>query len=393
MRLTKRKIDALAFDPDGPSQQIEWDDRTPNFGVRVYKSGAKSFVIRYRTEHGQRRYMTIGKYGRMTLQQAQAKALARFVEIDDGNDPVAKKRQANAETVAELVDVFIEKHSKPRRPGSWQEDERRLGAHIKPRWGSRPAQSITRRDLSDLHRELGAGAQVEANRVIETVRAMYSFAADEGMVEDGFNPARRVNLFVEKTRDRWLRPDEIEPMGAAIDALKNIYLRHYYWLLLLTAARRTELLQARWEHVDLVRRELFLPDTKNGTDHIVPLSTVAIALFEEIPRQPGNPWVFCSRVKGRHLRDVNTTWRAVRSKAGLDDVILHDFRRTAGSWLAQSGYSLLVIQKLLNHTIAGATAIYARMSADAVRDAVEDYAQKLMAAKSGDVTAIFAERR
>lgn len=394
MRLTKRKIESLEYDPNGPAQQIEWDDRLPNFGLRLYKSGAKSFVIRYRNDHGRRRYKTVGRFGRMTLQQARSKALELFVEVDDGQDPVAKERRTNADTVAELVDAFIEKHCKVRRKGSWEEDDRRLRAHVVDRWKARRPESLTRRDLSELHREIGEAGQVEANRVIQVVRAMFGFAADEGIVEDGFNPARRVNLFEEKSRDRWLRPHEIKPMSDALDKLvNNIYLRNYYWLLLLTATRRNELLETRWEHVDLDRRGLHLFDTKNGSDHTVPLSTPAVTLFEELPRLEDNPFVFCSRIRGRHLVEVNQTWRRVRKEAGLDGVVPHDFRRTAASWIAQSGYSMLVVQELLNHKVQGATARYARMRPGAVREAVEDFGRKVMAAKvdnSADVVSLFA---
>ena len=167
-------------------------------------------------------------------------------------------------------------------------------------------------------------------------------------------------------------------------------MRNYYWLLLLTATRRNELLEAKWDHVDLERRELFLPDTKNGTDHTVPLSDAAFQRLVNLPRQAGNPWVFCGRKEGDRIKEVNARWRKVRDEAGLDDVVLHDFRRTAASWLAQAGYSELVIKKLLNHTVRGPTSIYARMDPGAVREAVEDYGRRVMAAARGDETEVVA---
>ena len=93
MRLTKKRIESLVYDPDGPSQQIEWDDRVENFGVRIYESGTKSFVIRYRNEHGRRRYMTLGKFGVLTLQQARKLALDKFFEIRQGS-PTRSRRNA-----------------------------------------------------------------------------------------------------------------------------------------------------------------------------------------------------------------------------------------------------------------------------------------------------------
>ena len=116
MRLTKRKIESLEFDPDGPSQQVEWDDRLPNFGVRINPGGSKSFIIRYRNEHRCRRLLTIGRFGRMTLQQAHIKAMEKFAEVDDGADPVARKlEKRNAETVDEFADAYVDNYAKARK--------------------------------------------------------------------------------------------------------------------------------------------------------------------------------------------------------------------------------------------------------------------------------------
>ncbi|MFB6263634.1 MAG: integrase arm-type DNA-binding domain-containing protein, partial [Bradymonadaceae bacterium] len=188
MNLTKKRIEKLEFDQDGPSQQIEWDDRLNGFGIRLNPGGSKAFVVRYRNEHGRLRYYTIGRFGRMTVQQARSEALQLFAEVDGGGDPVEEERRTVADSVEELVDTYIEKHAKPRRK-TWEEDERRLDKHVVERWGGRPPESLTRRDISELHREIGQSAQVEANRVVETIRTMFNFAQDEGIVEEGFNPA------------------------------------------------------------------------------------------------------------------------------------------------------------------------------------------------------------
>ena len=383
MHLTKRKIESLEYDPDGPSKQVVYDDRLPNFGVRLNPGGSKSFVIRYRNEHGRHRDLTLGRFGRMTLQQGRIKAMEKFAEIDAGADPIAERNRANADTIDELVDAFIEKHCKPRRK-TWKTDKRRFELHVLPHWKGWNVQGINRGDVSELHRTIGEDTPTEANRVVETIRTMFNFAQREGIVPDGFNPAKHVNKYEEKSRDRWLEPSEIQALAGALADVDNPYLRNYYWLLLLTATRRNELLETKWEHVDLDERNLELLDTKNGTDHTVPLSPPAVQLFNELPRQHGNPWVFCGRVDGDRIKEVNRQWRRIRKRAGLEDVVLHDFRRTAASWLAQSGYSELVIKQFLNHTVDGVTGIYARLRPEAVRGAVEEYGRQVMAARAGD---------
>jgi len=381
MNLTKRRIEALEYDPDGPSQQIEYDDRLKGFGVRLNPGGSKAFVIRYRNEHGQTRYMTLGRFGRMTVQQARSKAMEKFVEIDAGADPAGQRDHPEAETVEALVSTYLEKYAKVHRESTWQEDKRRLTKHLVSRWGTREPESLTRSDLSALHRDIGESAQVEANRVIETARTMFNFAQDEGIVEDGFNPAEKVKRYKEGSRQRWLREDEIPALADALDGEDNPFFRDYFWLVLLTATRRGEMLDAKWEHVSIEREELFLPNTKNGTDHTVPLSTPALQILRDLPRLEGNPYVFPSpRVEGQPITNINKVWRRVRKRAGLEDVWIHDFRRTAASWLAQAGYSELIIKNLLNHTVKGPTGIYARMKTEDLREAVEDYGRKIMRA-------------
>lgn len=138
------------------------------------------------------------------------------------------------------------------------------------------------------------------------------------------------------------------------------------------------------------RREMYLPDTKNGSDHTVPLTDQTFQRFANLPHQDDNPWVFCSPVKGQRIQEVNQRWREIGEEAGLEDVVLHDFPRTAASWLARAGDSELVIKRLLDDTLQGATSIYARMDPGAVREAVQNYGRRLMAAARGDENEVVA---
>ena len=150
------------------------------------------------------------------------------------------------------------------------------------------------------------------------------------------------------------------------------------WLYLLTGVRKTELLKARWEDIDLVRCELRLPETKAGRIHYVPLSPPAVALLERMPREEGNPYLLPStKVPGHHLVNIEKPWRRVRKAAGVEDVRLHDLRRTVGSWLAQAGNSLPLIGRVLGHTNASTTQIYARLGDDPARKALEKHGQMI----------------
>lgn len=127
-------------------------------------------------------------------------------------------------------------------------------------------------------------------------------------------------------------------------------------------------------------------ETKNGRTHYLPLSGPAISIFNKIPRLEGNPYVLPGKLEGQHLANIEKIWFRVREKAGLysEDknkvVRLHDLRRTLGSWLAQSGNSLHLIGRVLNHSSQSTTAIYARFARDHVRGALDRHAESLMVA-------------
>ncbi len=161
---------------------------------------------------------------------------------------------------------------------------------------------------------------------------------------------------------------------------ENLRLRAAFWLYLLLGVRKSELLGARWEDVDFGRAELRIPETKAGRAHSVPLGPAALAILRELPREGDNPFLFPGRKPGSPLQNIDGAWRRIRARAGVEDVRIHDLRRTVGSWLAQAGSSLLVVQKALNHSTYQAALVYARMSEDPVRRALEEHERRVLVA-------------
>lgn len=209
---------------------------------------------------------------------------------------------------------------------------------------------------------------------------MFELARRWGFLpETAANPARSIDKFKEHKRDRWVTPEELPRLAAAIAQDPNLYVRAAVWLYLLTGVRKTELLKTRWDDVDVVRCQLRLGETKAGRIHYVPLSLPALALLRALPRQEGNLYLLPGAKPGRHLVNIEKPWRRVRTTAGVEDVRLHDLRRTVGSWLAQAGNSLPLIGRVLNHTDPKTTAIYARLGDDPARQALADHAQRITA--------------
>lgn len=385
-RLTKRLIDAMQYRGAGNRRDVRWDDELSGFGVRVYPTGKKAFVLSYRV-HGRKRLMTLGAYGVLTLDEARRKARAHLVAVEDGRDPLdVKKRQAAGETVRDLCQAYIERYAKVHKR-TWQDDERRLAGRIVPAWGGLKASSLSKADVAALHSKIGREHPYEANRVVELLSKMFELARTWSFVpEDHPNPARGIDRFREHKRDRWVTADELPKLAQAIDAAGNVYVRAALWLYLLTGVRKSELLRAKWADVDWDRKELRLPETKAGRVHYVPISAPAQAILKQIPQVEGNPYILPSarRRRGKpadepgHLVNISKPWRAIRAEAGVIDVRLHDLRRTVGSWLAQAGSSLHLIGRVLNHSSSATTSIYARFGQDHVRDALEAHAKRIL---------------
>ena len=380
MALTKRQIDSFTY--AGSGKDIRWDDQPSGFGVRIYRSGKKSFVVQYR-KPGQRssRFTTLGQYGVLTLDQARKKARRFLVDVGDGADPLDGRPPTNT-TIKQFAKTYVQDYAK-RAKKTWREDERRLEKHIVPTLGSHSLIDVQRPDVARLHQKLGQRTPIEANRVLALVSHLFTKAEEWGYVPAGHpNPARGVQKNKEKARDRWLKESEVRRLMEAVSEELDPYVKAAILLYLLTGLRKNELLAARWVDVDLERQELRLPDTKSGRPHVIHLSPEATHVFRGLPRQQDCPSVFPGRFD-KHRKDIKGQWERVRQKAGLEDVRLHDLRRTVGSWLAQQGTPIQVIGKILNHSHPAVTAVYARLA-----DEQSKQAMNVLGEKMGEVLAL-----
>jgi integrase len=153
-------------------------------------------------------------------------------------------------------------------------------------------------------------------------------------------------------------------------------------LLILTGARKSEILGARWEWIDIARGYLHLPDSKTG-EKLVPLGAPALAVIAAQPRVQGNPYLLPSVKKDMHYVGLPKAWERIRARAGLDDVRLHDLRHAFASVGASGGDSLLVIGALLGHRDAKTTQRYAHLQDDPVRAAANRISGTIAAAMAG----------
>lgn len=380
MGLTKTAIDRAEHDPDGPRWQWLKDDTIPGFGVRLLPSGRKVFTLRYRTVKGRQRLLTLGAFGALTVSQARKKARRELGKVLDGEDPVAERKKARqGKTFTEFCDTYLKRMEKRWAAKTRREYERRMDKHLRPAFGAAHLEDVTRAQVSNLLERIAEGSgPVESNRVHELIRAMFNRAASWGFLpEDRPNPARSIERFKETSRERWLKPDEVENLMEAVRTESDPYFRAFVPLLLLTGLRKTELLRAEWDHVDFDRGEILLPQTKSGKIQTRKLSGPALEILRFLPREEGSPYLFPGRRKGAHRKDYRNEWNRVREAAELTNITMHDLRRTAGSYMAQAGVPLQVIGDVLGHQHPSITKVYARLSEENEREALETLGDKL----------------
>jgi integrase len=390
VKLTKRTVEALTYQGTNNGACYVWDLELKGFGVRVFPTGRKAFLVTYRAGT-RKRFLTLGTFGKdVTAEEARKLAKAALGDAVRGADPAEiRAHERQGESIRDLCDAYMERHGNAKKSAS--EDLRRIKTHVLPAWGRLKVRDIKRPDVASLHAKIGKRGPYEANRVLALLAKMFELARRWGFVPEGHpNPARDIDRFHEVKRDRWVTPEELPRLAQAINEEANESARFALWLYLLTGARKSELLTARWEHVDWTRAELKLPDTKAGRVHYLPLSAPAVALLREIPRVEGNPFILPGKLAGAHLVNISKPWNRVRTSAGVEDVRLHDLRRTVGSWLAQAGNSLHLIGRVLNHSNQSTTAVYARFGEDSVRAALEQHGARIMGAagltKTAEVT-------
>jgi integrase len=372
LRLTDRTVRGLP----GPatSNRIYYDDLVKGFGCRVTAAGARAFVLNYRRKaDGLERRYTIGSFPEWTVLRARETAKALKRDIDGGADPVGKQRETRAAaTVADLCARFLEDYV-PRKSSATQRDYRQqIAVDILPALGRLKVAAVSLADVDGWHRRISKRAPTHANRALAVLSKMLSMAIVWGLRDT--NPCRGIERNQENKRQRYLTGPELTRVTDALAELRDQGAANVIRLLLLTGARRGELLAARWADIDIEAGVWTKPGatTKQRTMHRVPLSEAACRLLAEMRKQAGaGEWVFPAPRRFGHRTELNDAWRALRKAAGIPGVRLHDCRHSFASILASQGLSLPIIGALLGHASPTTTARYAHLLDDPLRRATE----------------------
>ncbi len=367
--ISRRTVEALAAEKD----TVFWDRDQPGFGIRVYASGAKVYVVQSRHK-GKSVRVTVGRHGVISAHEARGRAARIVNRIKAGEEPVPEPlpvELAGGATVADLAERYMEQHVAAHCKDSTAEGIRQLlDKHVLPEFGKLPLVAVKRERVATFHARLG-GVPHAANRAVALMSRMYGMAADWEMVPDGINPCRAIVRHREFKRERFLTDTEFRRLGEALAEAPvkggvSVHAVAAIRLLMLTGCRKSEILSLQWKDVDLEARELKLPDSKTGP-RAVPLSPPAVKVLEELPRVPGSPWVIPGQKPGARMTNLDGPWRVVRERAGIEKARIHDCRHSFASRALALGESLPAIAKLLGHSQIQTTARYAHLARESVR--------------------------
>ena len=375
------KLDALTC-PKGRRHHRAMDSKVQGLGIRVRPSGAKTFVFYRRlpdNNESARKIIefTIGKYGDVSIEQARLKATELNHLIGRGKDP--SLAEPAPPTYGEIFKRYIDEYASLHTV-TWKEIEKNHTRHF-TQFDKRPISKITREQVQSWVNSLAkTSGKYSANRNYTTLRAVFSWAIGQG-IYNGESPCIGISTFKPQARERFLQPgDEFKRFANALNAEPYPLISDFFWMCLFTGARVSNVMAMRWDEVNFDLQQWRIPRTKSGDSQTIPLTLNALEILRT--RKDADDfhpvWVFPSDRKGwktgdkGHIISPRKAFQRIVERAKIEDLRIHDLRRTAGSYMAIQNVSPTIIGKALGHRSMQSTAIYARLTQDPVRQALEN---------------------
>jgi integrase len=339
-------------------------------GLEVMPSGALSWRYRYRLNN-QLEKVVLGRYPDLSLKAAREIRDEMASMVARGKSPAREKQLArvflNTEvTVREFGDRYyadqvLTRVKDPRNV------RRYLEAEIYPAFGTKLLKAVTSADVERLvYRKRDNGRHAAAAALRNVLKRLFDYASQRGLVTS--NPASPIAtrfITTSRPRTRALTPQEIR---IYLQTLYGSNIRRQFklglHLILLTLARKSELLLAKWQDVHLKAGEWHVPteNSKTGKPHIVYLSRQAIDLFTELKALSGDSeFVLPGRSSLKRPFAHNALNKALAGVSfSIPPFTIHDLRRTGSTLLHEKGFSSDVVEKALNHSIGGIRGVYNR---------------------------------
>lgn len=381
-KLSTRLIDGLEPRAD---KYFVWDDALPGFGVRIYPSGRRSYVIQYKVKRRTRR-LTLGHHGELNPEAARKLAKIKLGEVAHGGDPADVARaEREGMTVRQLCERYLldaelglipGKRRRPKKASTIQTDRSRIEAHIIPLLGTRLVKEIGRPEVHQFMRDVATGKARRdmktkprgrsivrgglptATRTVGLLGSLLSYAGRLGVIDN--NPVHGFTKPSPQYRRRFLSPDEYRLLGeillGAERAGHNKTALVIIRMLALTGCRRGEIEKLRWEEVDRDRSCFRFTDTKEGAS-TRPVGSAALRLLEDRRLADAADFIFEGDVPGKAFDGLPKVWmKTIRLK--LPDVTPHVLRHSFASIANELGYTEATIAAMLGHAAGTTTGRY-----------------------------------
>jgi len=348
-----------------------FDQKIPGLTLEIRCSGGRTYYLRHKNRRGVTKLLKLGRPCDLSLQQVRQFAQEKRTQIALGFDPAEDKATLQAvPTFAKFINAQYMPYVKTYKR-SWNTDVSILKNHLLPRFGNRHLDEIDRSDIVRMHQERKvSGAPGSANRLLIMMRYIFNLALRWEVAGIKANPCAGVPLLeVNNKMERYLSVDEAQRLYQAVCKSENSMLKYIVPMLILTGARKREVLDAKWQDFDIERSTWRIPTTKSGKARHVPLSDGAIAVLSSLPMKQHSDYVFANPKTNRPYVSVYYSWHTARKLAGLSDVRMHDLRHSFASLLINSGRTLYEVQHILGHTQVKTTQRYAHLSQDTLLDA------------------------
>jgi integrase len=359
--------------PEGKPKENFYDSSITGFILEVRSTGGKTYALRYKDQHGRQCQHKIGSFKDISFDRARNAASIIRSRVVLGENPGEDKRIKRAvPTIADFNrDLYMPFIKVDKR--SWKADESCLRCYVLPRFGSYHMDKITQQEVTNFHHSMRTKGYADgtSNRALVLLKYMFNLALRWKVPGINFNPAADVKLFeLHNARERFLTVEETQRLREALENNANTQLKYIVPLLLLTGARKRELLEARWENIDIERRTWKIPMSKTGLRYI-PLSSAVLAILAQLPRWEGCPFAVPNPATLKPYNQIHFSWNKARVAAGLPEVRMHDLRHSLASNMVNSGRSIYEVAKVLGHSRLKTTERYAHLSQEMLLAAVD----------------------
>lgn len=409
-RITKRVVEEAEI---RPAEYFIWCDDLPGFGVRIYPSGRRGYLVQYRADNRTRR-AKIGLHGHLTAEEARRQAMGLLGEVAKGGDP-AEERATNraAMTVAQLCQRYREalgkglimgKGGQPKKPLTIQSDLGRIDGHIVPLLGNKRVKDVTPVDVARFIRSVSAGTtarsrKTEALRGKSVIRGgrgvatraagllggILTFAVSEGVIPA--NPATGVRKPAYQAKKTRLTPDQYRVLGTALRRAEaagtNPTAIAAIRLLALSGCRRGEVLGLRWAEVDADGHAFRLTDSKEGKS-VRPIGAAVFRVLDSLERSEGGEWVLPGERRDLPYGGLKGVWTKLIKDAGLTGITIHSLRHGFASTAGDAGYSEATIGAMLGHASGSVTGRYTHLLDRVLIAAADQVSTQIAAALDGD---------